>query len=103
MWLESQRPFLELLRICGKKQRKALLKSIEKKQLQALSEIVHNVIRGTIVLTTSEKKVLKRYRKSLNKLGRKRATRRERLDSLEKNPGAVQKLLEIVGSSPWTR
>ena len=49
--LEGQVHFLQLLRTTKKDQRKALINTIDKSQLKALSEIVHNVIKGTIDLS----------------------------------------------------
>ena len=43
--LEDQVHFLELFRTTNKLQRKGLLKTIDKPQLKALSEITHNIIK----------------------------------------------------------
>lgn len=69
--LENQVHFLELLRTAKKDQRKSLLKTINKLQLKALSEIAHNVIKGTIVLSSDDKIKLRGYKKILTTLGRK--------------------------------
>lgn len=96
--LEDQVHFLQLLRTTKKDQRKALLKTIDKSQLKALSEIAHNVIKGTIDLSTSDKVKLKRYKKILSILGRKSSTRRERLKALQRGTSAVVHLLDVVES-----
>ena len=69
----------ELLRTTKKVQKKVLLQTIDKSQLKALSEIAHNVVKGTIALTPSDKTKLKRYKKNLSIVGRTSSTRRERL------------------------
>ena len=50
-------------------QRKALLRTITRHQLRALSQIAHNVIKFRIELTTAEKATLKRERRLLHILG----------------------------------
>lgn len=92
--LEDQRHFLHLLRVARKNQRKALLKTIDKSQLKALCEIAHNVIKGTIVLTPEEKLRLKRYKKTIDVLGKKSSTRKQRLRVLQRGTVAVVRLLE---------
>jgi Zn-dependent oligopeptidase len=66
--LEQQDHFLELLRTTRKLQRQALLRTIDQSQLKALSEIIHNVIKGSIILSPSDKNRLKKYKKVLSTL-----------------------------------
>jgi hypothetical protein len=54
--LEQQNHFLELLRTTRRLQRQALLRTIVKSQLKPLSEIAHNVIKGSVILSPSDKK-----------------------------------------------
>ena len=95
--LKDQVHFLQLLRITKKDQRKALLKTIDKSQLKALSEIAH-VIKGTIDLSPTDKVKLKRYKKILSILGRKTSTRTERLKALQRGTTAIVHLLDVVES-----
>jgi hypothetical protein len=53
----------------SKIQRKVLLDSITKEQLQALIEITHNLLQGVIPMTSSHKKKLSPHRKFLRMLG----------------------------------
>ena len=69
--IEDQGHYLQLLQSTSKLQRKALLTTITKPQLKALCEITHNVLKGTVELSPSEKKTLKRYKKILTLLGKK--------------------------------
>ncbi|CAG2196395.1 unnamed protein product [Mytilus edulis] len=94
--LDTHHHFLHLLRTAKKDQRKALLKTIDKSQLKALCEIAHNIIKGTIVLTPSEKLRLKRFKKIINILGRKSSTRKERIQALHRGTAAVVRLLDVV-------
>lgn len=94
--LEDQRHFLHLLRSTKKDQRKALLSTIDKPQLKALSEIAHNVIKGTIVLTPAERRRLKRFKQIINVLGRKSSTRAQRIRVLQRGATAILHLLNIV-------
>lgn len=94
--IEDQIHFLELLRTAKKEQRKALLKTVDKLQLKALSEIAHNVIKGTIVLTPSDRTKLRRFKKIIDIMGRKSSTRKERLRVLQRGAAVVVHLLDIV-------
>ena len=55
--IEDQGHYLQLLQSTSKLQRKALLMTITKPQLKALCEITHNVLKGTVVLSPSEKNI----------------------------------------------
>ena len=92
--IEDQIHFLELLRTAKKEQRKALLKTVDKLQLKALSEIAHNVIKGTIVLTPSDRTKLRRFKKIIDILGRKSSTRKERLRVLQRGATAIVQLVQ---------
>ena len=78
-FLEQQDHFLELLRTTRKLQRQALLRNIDKSQLKALSAIAHNVIKGSVIMSPSDKNRLKKYKKVLSVLGRKSMKRRDKL------------------------
>ena len=102
--IEDQGHYLQLLQSTSELQRKALLTTITKHQLKALCEITHTVLKGTVVLSISEgKKTLKRHRKILTLLGKKKATRREKLKALQSASTAVVLLLNIAGAWLWTR
>jgi Zn-dependent oligopeptidase len=81
--LEQQDHFLEVLCTTRKLQRQALLRTIDKSQLKALSEIIHNVIKGSIILSPSDKNRLKKYKKVLSVLGRMSTKRRDKLKALQ--------------------
>jgi hypothetical protein len=81
--LEQQDHFLELLRTTRKLQRQALLRTIVKSQLKALSEIAHNVIKGSVILSPSDKNRLKKCMRVLSVLGRKLTKRRDKLKALQ--------------------
>jgi len=87
--VEDNRHFLCLISSTTISQRKALLNSITQSQLKAVSEIVHNVIRGTVPLTYLEKSELKKYKKTLLILGRKKSTKREKLRVLQRTPNVL--------------
>jgi len=56
-----------------------LLRNIDKSQLKALSEIAHNVIKGSVIMSPSDKNRLKKYKKVLSVLGRKSTKKRVKL------------------------
>ena len=69
--LEQQDHFLELLRTTRKLQIQALLRTIVKSQLKALSEIAHNVIKGSVILSPSDKKQTEEVQEGAERLGKK--------------------------------
>ena len=77
--LEQQDDFLEMFRTTHTLQRQALLRIIDKSQLEALREIAHNVIKGNVILSPSDKSRLKKYKKVLRVLGRKSTKRQNKL------------------------
>lgn len=101
--LEDQVHFLGMLQTASKEQRKALLKTIDKQQLKALSEIAHNVIKGTVVLSTEEKKKLKKYKKLITILGRKSRTRRDRLRALQRGSTGIVLLVKVIDPRLWRK
>ena len=101
--LEEQAHFLELLQTTSKQQRKALLQTIDKLQLKALSEIAHNIIKKTIVLTPEDKKKLKKHKKIITLLGRKTAARRDKVRALQRTPKAITLLLNSVDPQLWRK
>ena len=101
--LEQQDHFLELLRTTRKLQRQALLRTIDKSQLKALSEIAHNVIKGSVILSPSDKNRLKKYKRVLSVLGRKSTKVRDKLKALQSKTTAIVHLLNVVNSRPWRK
>lgn len=67
--IRQQRHFLLLFVQTTPTQRKVLLNTVTKDQLKVLSQIAHNIIRGTVSLNASEKEILKRDRRTVHLLG----------------------------------
>jgi hypothetical protein len=67
--IQQQRHFLHLLNSTTTVQRKALLSTITKQQLKALSQIAYNILRFKLRLTPLEKDQLKRQRRIIHLLG----------------------------------
>lgn len=61
-FVSNQKSFLELLLQTTPTQRKLLLGSLTKPQLNMLGEIAANVIHSVIVLNQSEKNILKKHK-----------------------------------------
>ena len=99
--VEDTRHFLCLISSTTISQRKALLNSITKPQLKAVSEIVHNVIRGTVPLTYLEKSELNKYKKTLLIHGRKKSIKREKLRVLQRTPNVLVIVLNKAISLLW--
>jgi Zn-dependent oligopeptidase len=101
--LEQQDHFLELLHTTRKLQRQALLRTIDKSQLKALSEIAHNVIKGSVILSPSDKNRLKKYNKVISVLGRKSTKMLDKQKALKSKSTAIIHLLNVVSSRPWRK
>ena len=101
--LEQQNHFLELLSTTRRLQRQALLRTIAKSQLKALSEIAHNVIKGSVILSPSDKNRPKKYKRMLSVLGRKSTKRRDKLKALQNKITAIVHLLNVVNSQQWIK
>lgn len=101
--LEDQVHFLELFRTTNKLQRKGPLETIDKPQLKALSEIAHNIIKGSVTLNPNDKKKLKKYKKILSILGKKTSTRRVKLQVLQRGTRAILHLLNVVDHRLWRK
>jgi hypothetical protein len=101
--LEQQNHFLELLCTTRRLQRQALLRTIDKSQLKALSEIAHNVIKGSVILSPSDKNRPKKYKRMLSVLGRKSTKRRDKLKALQNKTTAIVHLLNVVNSRQWRK
>ena len=70
--IKQQRHFLRLFVQTTPSQRKALLQTVTKPQLRALSQIAHNIIRGIIPYNSSDRDSLKRDRRFVYLLGSRR-------------------------------
>ena len=99
--LDTHQHFLHLLLVAKKDQRKALLRTIDKSQLKVLTEIAHNVLKGTVALSEEEKKTLRKYRKIIVTLGSRRGTRKSKLEVIRRGAKAVFELVKVVGT--WTK
>ena len=69
--LEGHDHFLELLANTHSKQRKALLSSASRQQLNILSEIIHNFLEGVIPAHPADIEQFSKSRNILRRLGQK--------------------------------
>ena len=70
--IQQQRHFLRLFVQTTSAQRKAILQTITQDQVKALTQIAHNIIVGTVPLTSSDKEQLKRNTRFVHLLGDKK-------------------------------
>jgi len=82
--IEDQGHYLQLLQSTSKLQRKALLTTITKPQLKALCEITHNVLKGTVELSPSEKKNIEEIQENINPFGGKEIYETRETESITK-------------------
>lgn len=66
----------------SRQQREALLDTITKVQLHALSEVSLNILKGSLGLSTAQKQALKRHASRLRLLSHKKSTLNERRECL---------------------
>ena len=71
----QQADYLSLLhRTKNKAKRSKLLELADKDQIDAISEVIENVLRGTIVLSQAQKQKLRRYKTCMRLLTEPRAS-----------------------------
>lgn len=66
--VKSQIDILKVLAQSKTRYRNAILKKADKSLIQAICEIVHNVLKGNINISTQDRENLKKYRKTLHRL-----------------------------------
>lgn len=66
--VEKHIDFLCVLTKASRQQRKTLLQTISTGQLHALLEVIYNVIKGTVVVSTTNKSLLKRYKRIIRQV-----------------------------------
>ena len=93
--LKEHRHFLKLFGQTDSAQRKALLRTITPGQIKALSEIAHNII-FRIVLTPSEKVLLRRSRRQLYILGDRTLGYQRKVEALGGKQKFIRTLLKIT-------
>ena len=80
----------------NQKQRKALLQIITKSQLQALIEIVYNVVHGFGRISEQDKKYLRKFQVLIRRIIIKRLSKRQRIDLLSKHLNLIYKLIGVI-------
>ena len=67
--MQQQRHFLHLFIQTTPIQRRALLRTVTKDQIKALSQIAHNIMKGNVPLSVTEQHKLKGERRLIHLLG----------------------------------
>ena len=94
--IKQQRHFLNLLVDTTVTQRKALLRTVTKKQLKVLAQIAYNILRFTIKLTSTEKSLLKRHRRFIYLLGNKKIGFQKKKEAIPGNLRTIYILVKIA-------
>ena len=94
--LNDNAVFLKATTLAHPEQCKALLKSAKQTQLDAICEILHNIVRGVIPLKEELFKKASRYRKVLHKIVTKCMKKTVRRELMIKYFGILQKLLKVA-------
>ena len=77
--LKQEMSFIKLLLTTSKQQKEALVKTITKPQLQAIVQIVYNVLHGVRMLSEKDKKYVQRFRHIIRRFTAKRVSKRQRI------------------------
>ncbi len=94
--VRKQRHFVNLLEETEPKQRKILLETITRKQMRAVSQIAHNVIKSVVVLTSSEKEKLKKRRRFIHVLGNRKIGYERKRRAILSNQTSLVTLIRVV-------
>ena len=94
--LVQERHFLVLFVQTTPAQRKALLHTITRQQVRAISQIAHNIVKFRIQLTTSQQKKLKRERRLLHILGDRKLGYTHKKQTIRDRQRFVYTLLKIA-------
>ena len=95
--IEDQGHYLQLLQFTSKLQRKTLLTTITKPQVKALCEITHNVLKGTVVLSPSEKNI-EEIQENINPFGEKEIYETRETESIKKCINGLCSFIEYCWS-----
>lgn len=88
--------FVGLLLRADKKQRRALLQTISTRQLDALVEIVYNILHGYGTLTEKDKKHLRRYQSVIRNFVNRRMSHSRRKQLLQKYYNIFFRLIKVI-------
>lgn len=94
--LKKEKTFLRLLLHVDIKQQKALLNTIQSSQLQAIVQIVYNVLMGMRDLTTKDKNRMKRYKNIIRRFVSKALSFKERKRLLYKYFKHIKPALTLI-------
>lgn len=98
----SQRPFLEHFVRVGLKQRKAILQTISGVQLKAIGEIIHNVLKGNVPLSSEQEDYLKKHRSVLYVIADRKLRPNLKRQVLEKAANTIKYVLCVaLEHLPW--
>lgn len=92
----AQADALRLLSKANKKLRSAVIDQADGKLIRALSEIIHNILFGTVKLSPSEFRKLKRYHRHLYELSKKSISITKKKVILQQHGGFLPTLLPPV-------
>lgn len=94
--ISQQSAYLKLLYDCKPKLRKTLIQHAERAQMEALSQIAVNILRGNVSLSEVHKKKLKRYKETIRSLASRRVSLARKRQFLLKYHALVQLLIKPV-------
>ena len=84
---------LKLLSTASKEERTAIINKSSRNLILALSEVIYNVLEGTVELTTDEIRRLRRYHKTLYTIARKSISIAKKKKLLKQKGGFLTTLL----------
>ena len=85
--------FLKNLNSCSGYKRKKILKTCTKDNINALTEVAHNVLKGNVTIDSEDKKAIKRHRDKVRNLAKKRVSFKKKRQQLTQKGGFLPRLL----------
>ena len=103
--LQKQKDLLKVLGECKAKIRRAMLKNADKELIESICHCVYNLLKGNIILTTSEKQNLVKYKKVLREQVQKSSVNHKKRILIQKGgflefliPAAITGISSIISS-----
>lgn len=89
---------LKYLSKCDKHTGKSIIKSANPELINCISDICHNILRGNLKLTTSQKQKLMKYKNNIRKIANKKSTQKSKKELIQKGGFLASILGPLVGS-----
>lgn len=94
--IRSHAAFLKILYECNPRQRRALIQYITAAQLEALSQVSLNILKGHLTLTVVDINKLRPYKNIIFNLASRSISQKRKKEAILKHPVVIQLLLSHI-------